>query len=116
VSLRLEDFINLVSQLNSQPPPRDPGKMLAELLDRVERYSVSPDGYKVPLEIRYKNRTRRLYVVVSVDREKQLILIDWRYLKPEDHELLKRKAYEEKRKIEKKSIEKYIRIYFKLKR
>jgi hypothetical protein len=115
--MRLEEFINLVSQLNSQPlHERDPDKMLAELLDRVERYSVSPDGYKVPLEIRYKNHTRRLYVVVTIDKERKLLLLDWRYMKPEDHEIMRQKAYEEKRKVEKKSIEKYIRIYFKLKR
>jgi len=114
--MKLDDFINLVSQLNSElPRDRDPDKMLSEILKHVERYSVSADGYKIPLIIRYRRTTRRLYVVANIDKEKRLIIIDWRYMRPMDHEVLKQKAYEEKRKAEKKQHERLIRIYFKLK-
>jgi hypothetical protein len=113
--MKLEEFISLVSQLNSQPF-RDPDKMLKEVLDRIERYSVSPDGYKIPLIVRYKNRVRRFYVVVNVDREKKLLLIDWRYMNPQDHELVKQKHRDQEWKTLKRMEKKYIRMYFKLRR
>jgi len=113
--MKLEEFVSLISQLNSQPF-RDPDKMLKEVLDRVEKYSVSPDGYKIPLTVRYKNRVRRLYVVVSIDKEKKLLLVDWRYLRPQEHELIKQKHKEREWKIFKRMEKKYIRMYFKFRR
>ena len=113
--MKLEELISLISQLNSQPF-RDPDKMIKEVLDRVERYSVSPDGYKIPLIVRYKNRVRRFYVVVSVDKEKKLLLVDWRYMSPQDHELIKTKTREQEWKTLRRVEKKYIRMYFKLKR
>lgn len=114
--MRLEEFINIVNSLNSRPlHERDPQRMINEVLNRVEKYSVSSGEYKIPLTLRYKNKTRKIYVVVTIDKEKQLLLLDWRYLKPGDHEIMRQKAYEEKRKVEKKQHERFIRIYFKLK-
>jgi hypothetical protein len=113
--MKLEEFISLVSQLNSQPF-RDPNNMLNELLSRVEKYSVSPDGYKIPLMVRYKNRVRRFYVVVSIDKEKKLLLVDWRYMSPQDHELIKQKHRDQEWKMLKRMEKKYIRMYFKFRR
>ena len=112
--MKLEEFISLVSQLNSQPF-RDTNNMLNKLLNKVKKYSVSPDGYKIPLMMRYKNRVRRLYVVVSIDKEKKLLLVDWRYLRPQEHELMRQKCKDQEWKILKRMEKKYIRMYYKFK-
>ena len=114
--MKLEEFINLVSQLNSLPfPERDPEKMISELLRRVKHYTANANEFRVPLTLRYRKRTRKLYVVVTIDKERRLLLLDWRYIKPQDHEVLRQKRLEERRKIERKQHERLIRIYFKLK-
>jgi hypothetical protein len=110
--MKLEEFISLVSQLNSEPF-RDPNEMLNKLLEKVEKYSVSPDGYRIPLIMRYKNHVRTFYVVVSIDKEKKLLLVDWRYIRPEEHELVKQKRRDQEWKILRRMEKKYIRIYFK---
>jgi len=114
--MKLEEFINLVSQLNSLPfPERDPEKMISEVLRRVKHYTANANEFRVPLTLRYRKRTRKLYVVVTIDKERRLLLLDWRYIKPQNHELMKERERERQQRIEKKLIEKSIRMYFKLK-